>query len=307
MKKILISTSSFGVESSEPLRLLESAGVEFSLNPHGRKLSKEETIALLQDKDGVIAGTESYPKEVVEKLSSLKVISRCGAGTDGIDKNFLKQSGITLLNTPDVHITAVAELTLAGLLSLSRKIALNHAVMISGKWEKFMGTNISSKTVGLIGFGKVGQAVARLLSGFGCSILVYDPYFKNSPPAGCCVVTSLDEIWKQADVISLHIPSTGETKSLINKEVLAKVKPDVILVNTSRGDLVDESALYDFLKDHAGAGAYLDVFQQEPYKGPLTTLPNIVLTPHVGTFTRETRVNMEVESVVNLINYFKKS
>ncbi len=170
-----------------------------------------------------------------------------------------------------------------------------------------MGTNLSSKTVGLIGFGKVGQAVARLLSGFGCTILIYDQFYKSSPPANCRVVDTLDEIWKQADVISLHIPSTSETKNFINSGSLSKMKPDVLLLNTSRGDLVDETALHDFLQQHPGAGAYLDVFQQEPYTGPLLKLPNVVLTPHVGTFTRETRVNMEVESVMNLINYFKKS
>lgn len=305
MKSILISTSSFGVESAEPLDLLRSADISFSLNPYGRKLSKDETLVLLQNKDGVIAGTESYPNELITKLPSLKIISRCGAGTDGIDKDFLKQSGVTLLNTPDVHITAVAELTLAGLLSLLRKVTANHISFVSGSWEKKMGRNLSDKTVGIIGFGKVGQAFAKMLSGFGCRILAYDPYFKNVPPTGVQVVSNLNDIWQKADVISLHIPSTSETKSILNKETLSKVKGNVLLINTSRGELIDESALHDFLQQHPDAGAYLDVFQQEPYSGPLTKLPNIVVTPHIGTFTRETRVNMEVQAVTNLINFFK--
>lgn len=305
MRKIVITTSSFGVESSEPLRLLEAAGMEVTLNPYKRKLSKEETASLLQNKDGVIAGTESYPKEVLEKLPALKIISRCGAGTDGIDKDFMERSGIALFNTPDVHITAVAELTLAGLMTLIRKVAANHVSLTSGKWDKAMGSNLSGKTVGIIGFGKVGQAFAKLLSGFQCTLLAYDPYFKNSLPGNVRQVSGMNEILRDADVLSLHIPSTTETKNLVNAETLSKVKPEVLLINTSRGDLVDEQALHEFMKSHPVAGAYLDVFQQEPYTGPLTQLSNVVVTPHIGTFTKETRVDMEVQAAMNLINFFK--
>lgn len=305
MKKILITTSSFGVESKEPLQLLQAAGIEYTVNPHGRKLSKDETVDLLQNKDGVLAGTESYPREVIEKLPSLKIISRCGAGMDGIDQDFLKKSGIALVNTPDVHVTAVAELALAGLLAVTRRITSNHAAMVSGTWSKIMGRNLSGKTVALIGLGKVGQAFARLLSGFGCTIIAYDPYYKGSATEGIRLVPELHSVWELADIISLHIPATDETKNLINANVLQQVKKDVVLINTSRGDLIDEHALVEFMKQHSEAGAYLDVFQQEPYSGPLAGLPNIVVTPHIGTFTRETRVNMEIQAVKNLINFFK--
>jgi D-3-phosphoglycerate dehydrogenase / 2-oxoglutarate reductase len=181
MKRILISTSSFGVESRAPLAALEKAGIAYTLNPHARKLSPAETVALLQDKTGVIAGTEAYPKEVLAQIPNLKVISRCGAGTDGIDKDYLKQQSIPLFNTPEVHTTAVAELTLSGLLTLSRKIVVNHVSTITGAWQKTMGSNVSGKTVGLIGFGKVAQCFARLLSGFACSIVFYDPYYTGAP------------------------------------------------------------------------------------------------------------------------------
>ena len=305
MKSILISTSSFGVESAEPLDRLKKAGIEYVLNPHGRKLNKEELISLLKDKDGVVAGTEAYPKEVLEQLPSLRIISRCGAGTDGIDKDYLKHTGITLSNTPDVHVTAVAELTLAGLLSLTRRISFNHASMVNGGWEKTMGRNLSGKTVGIVGFGKVGQAFVKLISNFDCNVLVYDPYYTGQA-AGIAKVNSLQEIWSQSEIISLHIPSSPDTKNLINKDVLEKVKPNLLLVNTSRGELIDEAALTEFLVKNPQAGAYLDVFQQEPYAGPLSKLPNVVVTPHIGTFTQETRVNMEVQAVMNLINFFEK-
>jgi D-3-phosphoglycerate dehydrogenase len=307
MKKILISTSSFATESTEPLDRLKEAGIDYVINPLKRKLTLEETIELVSDKDGVIAGTEAYPKSVLEKLPKLKLISRCGAGTDGIDKDTLKSMGIELLNTPQVHVTAVAELTIAGLLSLSRKIVTQHHLLVSGKWEKKMGVNISHKTVGIIGFGKVGQAVARMLSGFSCKLLIYDPFYSQTIEESFGQrVTSLDEIWSQSDVISLHIPSTSETKGLLNSQSLAKLKRDVLILNTSRGDLIQESALHDFLVKNPSAGAYLDVFDQEPYHGPLTQLQNVVLTPHIGTFTLETRSNMELEAAINLINFFKR-
>jgi D-3-phosphoglycerate dehydrogenase len=168
-----------------------------------------------------------------------------------------------------------------------------------------MGRNLSGKTIGLIGMGKVGQAFAHLLSGFGCYLLAYDPYYRGSWPAGIQRVINLNEMWAKADGISLHIPATEETRHILNRQVFQAVKHDVIFINTSRGDLIDESALFEFLQGHPEAGAYLDVFQQEPYTGPLTSLANIVVTPHIGTFTRETRVNMEIESVMNLINFFR--
>ncbi|MBI3217916.1 MAG: phosphoglycerate dehydrogenase [Bacteroidetes bacterium] len=308
MKKILISTSSFATESREPLNRLTEAGIEYVINPLKRKLTSEETIELMADKDGVIAGTEAYPKSVLDKLPNLKVISRCGAGTDGIDKEALRAMNILLFNTPQVHVTAVAELTISGLLALSRKIVSQHQLLVAGKWEKKMGVNISNKTVGIIGFGKVGQAVARMLSGFSCKLLIYDPFYTSSiDPLFGKNVSSLDEIWSQADIISLHIPSTSETKGLLNIESLAKMKRDVLILNTSRGDLIQEQALHQFLIANISAGAYLDVFDQEPYAGSLTQLPNVVLTPHVGTFTLETRTNMELEAAINLINYFKNN
>jgi D-3-phosphoglycerate dehydrogenase / 2-oxoglutarate reductase len=304
--KIFISTSSFATEDSKPLDLLKNAGISVSLNPFGRKLSKDETINLLQSMDGVIAGTESYSRDILEKLPGLRVISRCGAGTDGIDKAVLHERNITLLNTPSVHITAVAELTLAGLLSLSRKVALNHKVMSEGRWDRAMGVNLAHKTVGIIGYGKVGKLFRDLLRGFQCRILVFDPYFKGAAP-DVEKVGTLEELFKEADVISLHIPYSPETKNLLSAEAFAKMKPEVMILNTARGGLIDEKALYDFLSRNSLAGAYMDVFDKEPYQGDLRHLSNIVMTPHVGTFTRETRVQMELESAVNLINFFSKN
>lgn len=304
VKKIFISTSSFGIESSKPIQLLQEAGIHYSLNPLGRKLSKEETVNLLQEVDGVVAGTETYSRDVLEKLPRLRVISRCGAGTDGIDREYLQQKDISLLNTPNVHVTAVAELTLAGLFSLSRKVSQGDALMKAGKWEKLMGTNLGGKTVALIGLGRVGKEVANVLIAMRCRVLGFDPYFKGTFPAGVEHITSLDRIWQEADVISLHLPATEEARHLVRQETLLKCKPTVMIVNTSRGELVNEGDLIEFLNSHPQAGAYIDVYEKEPYSGPLATLPNVIVTPHVGTFTKETRVSMEIEAVQNIIHYF---
>lgn len=304
-KKVFISTSSFGVENDQPLRLLEEQGIQYTLNPHGRKLTPDETASLLQGMHGVIAGTESYSRDVLDRLPSLQAISRCGAGTDGIDRDALATKNIALMSTPNVHVTAVAELTLAGLLALSRRIAQNNALMKSGKWEKLMGSNLSGKTVALIGFGRVGKQVATVLNELQCRVMAYDPYFADAFPPEVERVKHLNEVWSVADVISLHVPATDETRFLLRKETLQQCKPDVLIVNTARGELIREQDLLDFLTAHPEAGAYLDVYEKEPYSGPLTALNNVVVTPHVGTFTRETRVLMEIEAVQNIIHYFQ--
>lgn len=303
MTKILITTSSFGVQSEEPLNLLKAANIEYTLNPHGRKLTKEETKILLANVDGVIAGTELYDEEVLAALPQLKALSRCGAGTDGIDIPYLNKNGINLFNTPEVHITAVAELTLAGLLSLSRNTPQMDAMVKANNWKKIMGTNISGKTVGLVGYGKVAKAFANLLTGFNVKFKIYDPFLKEKSNSTHDFV-SLDQLLKLSDIISLHIPYSKENAGLIGGDELNQMKSDVLLLNTARGGIIDEKALFQFLKNNPNAGAYLDVFEKEPYEGQLKTLNNFICTAHVGTFTKETRVAMETQAAQNIINHF---
>ncbi len=302
MKRILVSTSSFGVESKAPIDLLHDAGYEIILNPHGRKLTKAETIDLLKDVDGVIAGTETYSADVIEQVKNIKIISRCGAGIDGIDVEALKAHKIALANTPEVHMTAVAELTLTGLLAVLKKLIPNHTHTSAGKWEKIMGSNLSGKRVGLIGFGHVGKSFYKLLKGFDCEVLVYDPWIQVTDTI--LQTPNVSSLLEWSDVISLHVPLTEETRNIISEKSLQLVKKNVIVLNTSRGGLIDELALFNFLNSNPTAGAFLDVFEEEPYRGRLGDLSNVILTPHIGTFTRETRVQMELQSVHNVLNFF---
>ncbi len=304
---IFISTSVFGKESDLPLKILQQEGIEYQLNPFGRKLTVEETTEFLKDKHGVISGTEAYPAQVIRALNKLKVISRCGAGTDGIDTEELKKRGIALLRTENVHVQAVSELTIGALVALARKIPQHQADMRNMHWHRQAGTDIGSSVLGIVGFGKVGQRVAELLAAWGCKIIVYDPYYSGKPPGHVRLVRHPDELWSTADFITLHLPLNSETHQFINSRVFSQLKKDVKIVNTARGELISEEDLALFLEQNQMAAAFFDVFWEEPYRGKLLELPNFIATPHIGTFTTETRIRMELEAVKNLINYFKGS
>lgn len=300
--KILISTSSFGLEDPAPLRLLNDAGIEFELNPYGRKLTEAESISLLKDKIGLVAGTETLNKHVLDHAPLLKVISRCGAGTDNVDLETAKSKNIAVLNTPFVHSDAVAELALAGMLSLLRHLAQTHGDISAGVWKKRMGRNLRYKRVGFIGFGKVAQRLATLIQPFQCPLFIYDPYVADEVIAefkGSRV--ELLHLASVSDVLTLHLPYSKSVNHIVGREFFSNANPDLVIINTARGGLIDEAALCDFLLANPGAGAYLDTFEEEPYSGKLKELSNVILSPHVGTFTRETRVAMEVEAVKNLI------
>jgi len=296
---VAISTSSFGKESPRPLELLRDAGFEVRANPHGRTLTTDESRLHLDGVIGLVAGTEKLTGELLRKLPALKCISRVGVGMDSVDQAAAKELGIVVVNTPEAHVDAVAELTLAGLLSLLRKVPTSDASIRSGGFEKPMGRLLGGKTVGLLGFGRVGRRFAQLLSGFGVTLLAYDPQVTTAI-AGVELV-DLASLVSRSDVVSLHLPFSAAAKNLIGAPQLAAMKPDAIVVNTSRGGLIDEAALLAFLEANPKAGAYLDCFEKEPYTGPLAKLPNVVSTAHIGSYAREARVRMEVEAVENLL------
>ncbi len=305
--KILISTSSFAAEDRRPLDLLEAHGVQYELNPYGRKLTEEESIALLNDKEGVLAGTEKLSAYVLNNVNKLKVISRCGTGTDNVDMQVATARNIRVLNTPDVHVLAVAELALAGILSALRRLPVSTREMMAGNWNKRMGRNLTGMTIGIIGFGKVGRKLVELLKAFNCKVLAYDPMLGDEVFENYGVKKAeLTVMAAEVDIVSLHLPYSKEVQHLVGKDFFANAKEELLLINTARGGLVDENALYEFLVKQPGSTAYLDTFETEPYVGKLATLDNCILSPHIGTFTRETRVAMEVEACMNLINFIKQ-
>lgn len=301
---IAISTSSFAGESSAPIDLLRERGFEVRLNPHGRQLTPEESRAFLEGVVGLIAGTEKLAGELLRAVPGLRCISRVGVGMDNVDHAAASELGIAVHNTPDAHVDAVAELTLAGLLGALRLVPDCHAGIRAGTWKKPMGRLLRGKTVGLVGFGRVGRAFARLLGPFDCPILAYDPGaadFSGARQVG------LDELVAASDVVSLHLPYSAAARHIIGQAQLAAMKPDAVLVNASRGGLVDEEALAAHLQANPRALAYLDCFEQEPYKGPLRELPNCIMTAHIGSYAREARERMEMEAAANLLQGLERA
>ena len=305
MSKVLICTASFSEEHPE-LALLKSYGIECQFNPYNRRLSSEELSLLLTKKVvGIISGLEKITGDMINKASALKVISRCGIGSDNIDKEQAEKKRVEVFVTPDAPTQAVAELTIALILSALRKINEQHQAMVSGNWSRKIGGLLSGKTVGIIGFGRIGQRVAHFLSVFDVQIKYYDT--KQVEKTSVEYVSDLDQLVSESDIITLHLSMTDRSAHIINTARLRKMKKNVLLVNTARGELINEVDLEQFLIENEQSFAALDVFQEEPYQGKLRNLPNVLLTPHVGSFAKEARVQMEKEALQNLIQGLKNA
>ena len=235
MKKVLITTVPFANKNRLPLELLEHAGIEYLINPLNKKLTEDELLEIVADFDVIIAGTEQITSKVMDRASNLKMISRVGIGLDGVDLSAAEQRGIKVSFTPDAPAPAVAELTVGLILSMLRSIHVANAELHRGEWVRHFGRRIPEITIGIIGVGRIGQRVLRRLSSFGTPrILVNDlnPDDRLIPQTKL-VWTDKEEIYKQADVISLHLPLTKHTKNMIRAEHIALMKPDAILINKS--------------------------------------------------------------------------
>lgn len=300
--KVLTSPSSFGQISREPFQMLEKAGYEVVNNPYGRKLTEDEVIELAKDCVGIVAGVEPITARVIDALPNLKVISRVGIGMDSVDVGYATKRGIIVNNTPDGPTRAVAELTLAMTLSLLRRIPQADAALKNKEWKKQTGNLILDKKIGVIGLGRIGRLVAKLFRGIGNPVIGFDPYSDEKWAAETGVeLLDFETVLKTADIITIHVPGNPDKSPVIGAAELALVKPAAMLVNISRGGVVDEDALYEALKNGKLAAAAIDVFVQEPYAGPLTELDNVVLTPHIGSYAEEGKLLMEIAAVDNFI------
>ena len=304
MSKVLITTSSFNLGNFAQAKSLHDAGISIEVNPHGRRLSEDEVADLVAtDVIAILAGLEPLTDRVLSNAKSLRVIARCGTGLDSVDLQAASRLGIDVFNTPDAPTQAVAELTIAHMLNSLRHISTTDANMRSGKWTPTMGSLLATKTVGLIGVGRIGSAVAKLAQAFGARVIGFDPVVSSH---NSVELLSLDEVLNQADIISLHVPINDQTHHIVNASAISRMKPGSIVVNVSRGGLIDESALHDALKSQHLSGAALDCFEDEPYSGPLLQIPGVHVTAHMGSYARETRDLMEVEASTNLVNGLRK-
>ena len=296
--KVLISTFPFAERDRTPLDLLEKYSINYVINPFGHKLTEEELISLIGDFDAIIAGTEPITDRVMAHASKLKLISRVGIGLDSVDLLSAKNRNIAVSYTPDAPSEAVAELTLGLMLASLRSIHVANNEMHCGEWYRHTGRRLSECVVGIIGVGRIGSKVLHHLSGFNCKkVMLNDLHITIEQESDMDVEWhTKDDILRTADVITLHVPLTRQTKSMITRAELEMMKPDGILINTARGGIIDEVDLYNVLmEDHLG-GIAIDTFETEPYKGRLATIDRCLLTAHMGSMSADCRARMEIEA-----------
>jgi D-3-phosphoglycerate dehydrogenase len=235
----------------------------------------------------------------MEALPELRVISRCGVGMDSVDLEAAKEKGIAVRNTPEGPTKAVAELTLGFALDLMRQVTLMDREVRAGTWKKRTGFLLHGKKVGIVGFGRIGRAVAGVFRALWCEAAFYDPFIAGDTDG--CTRMELDGLLAWADIVTLHCAKPKDGSLVLDAARIGAMKKGAWLINAARGGIVDEEALAAALREGSLSGAALDVFAKEPYSGPLTGLPTAILTPHIGSYAREARIGMEVDTIKNLL------
>ncbi|MDI4645190.1 phosphoglycerate dehydrogenase [Cohnella hashimotonis] len=306
-KKVLVTATNYAALCAEAKRLLEEAGCEIVENKLGRPHTYEELIPLVGDIDAVVAGVDTWDEAVFKHAPKLKAIARFGVGVDNIDLAQAKAYGIQVTNVPGGNANAVAELTVGLILSMMRNIPALQESAKRAYWDRRVGVELAGRTVGLLGFGNIAQMVARKLQGFDVKLIAYDK-FPNAAKAealGVDLVGS-DEVLRQSDVVSMHLPSLKETHHMMSDAQFGMMKESAYFVNTARGALVDEQALYRALQGGRIAGAAIDVYEREPVAAdnPLLRLDNLLATPHTAAETAETYRRVGLATAQALLDVF---
>lgn len=305
--KVLIATRSFGSTSQKPWDVLAAADCEVFKADMSKKMTEERLIDLLDGMDAAIVGVVPMTAHVLEKASDLKVVSAHGVGVDHIDLDAASRLGITIANCPGANDPSVADLTIGLMIAVARSIPRVEQELRQGGWGRYEGGELWKKTLGLIGFGRIGRGVAKRASGFNMRVIVHDPYVQQDQTQSTKVqFDSFEDVIEQADFLSLHTPLNDETTNMIGSAELAAMKPSAYLINTARGGLVDEQALFKALTEKQIAGAAFDVFLDEPpVNSPLLGLDNMVATPHIGSHTQESIERMGVMAAQNVVAVLK--
>lgn len=288
-------------------KLLSHPDIQVDIKP---KPEQNELVKIIKEYDGLLIRSEvKVTQEVIENAKNLKVVCRAGTGVDNVDISSATKKGIVVMNVPGGNTISACEHTIGLILAMMRNIPQADVSLKSGKWEreKFVGSELQGKVLGLIGLGRIGSEVAKRMKSFEMRIIAYDPYVSEEYAKQLGVeLKSLDELLRESDIISLHIPKTETTKNLINKQTIAKMKDGVRIVNCARGGIVNEQDLYEALKSGKITSAALDVFEKEPAdpSSPLFQLNNIVVTPHLGASTEEAQVKIAQEVSQMMIDFF---
>ncbi len=286
--RILVTPTSFGKNDPTLRKALEDTVGEVAYNTTGKPLPSADLAVLIPGFDGFIAGLDVIDRAVIEKADRLRVIARYGVGVDGIDLEAARQKGIVVTNTPGANSISVAELAIGLMICLARKITTAAQATRNGEWPRWQSMSLEGKTVGLLGFGSIGRQVARMLGGFDCTLLAYDPIADPTIAASLGVrLLAQEQVVSQSDIVSLHCPVTPQTRGMVDAAFLERMKPGSFLVNTARGELVHEDALLQALDSGRLNGAALDVFATQPpaKDHPLLLHPRVIATPHMGAHT----------------------
>ncbi len=301
--KVLVTPAFFGRRNSAPIDLLSGAGCEVVPNPYRRTATEDEMCALVADVEAAIVSLDPVTEKVLASGPRLKVVARSGVGYDNIDIAAATRMGIFVTNVPGANSRAVAEMTFGLMLDVARRISMMDRRMRAGIWKGHVGFELGGKTLGVVGTGSIGKLVAELGAGLGMSVLCYS---RTRDHTWACAVgaayVSLDELLRVSDVVSLHIALTDSTRGLLSEREFSLMKPSAILINTSRGAIVDEDALFAALKEERLLGAGLDVFAEEPVRqSRLLELENVVLTPHISGLTAESAHAMAMGAATNVV------
>ena len=299
---IFVSSSRFERASLDGA-LPASSDLQVVYNDSGKRLSEDQLIAQRPSRCvGIIAGLEPLSRRVLEQYPDLKVIARLGTGMDTVDLSAAKERGIAVVGTPDATTNAVAELTLGLMIAALRGIATADRGIRSGMWTQVQGGLIKGRVVGIVGFGRIGRRVAELAEAFGARVVYFDPFAVGDDPRRC---RTFDGLLDASDIVTLHSPLNDDTRGLLGKAQLQRLREGGLVVNVARGGLVDESALVESVKS-GRLSAAIDCFADEPYTGPLRELDGVVLTSHIGSLTAETRQEMEASAVRSVVAELRK-
>jgi D-3-phosphoglycerate dehydrogenase len=303
---IFVSTYPFAKMDQTPLDLLKASGIPYTLNPLHRRLTPQEIAEFAKDSTAIIASTEDL-LPLVQSNKNLKIISRVGIGLDSVPLEKCEQKNIAVAYTPDAVTEAVAELTLGLMINCTRHITKAHLSTLQGGWQRYIGKSLEDSTVGIIGMGRIGKRVSTLLQAFRVKNILWNDTSINvqkqmeSNRANNVAFAEKNTILEKCDIITLHIPMNAKNKSYLSKNEFHLMKKNAWLINTARGELIHEPDLVSALEDGLLQGAALDVFCTEPYAGPLTQMPQVLLTQHMGSCTEKGRRLMEFQAVENTL------
>ena len=303
--KILVTPTSLKPDTKNlAMDKLRSFADSLVFNPTGKPLAEDALIPLLESCTGCVAGLDHFTAKVIEKTEGLKIISRYGTGVDNVDLTAAKEKNIIVCNTPGVNAQAVGDITFALLLCIARKVHILDRKTREGQWVRSNGIELYGKTLGILGLGATGKAVAKRASGFSMKVMAYDPVINREyAEANGIISADFDTVIREADFLSLNYPLTDDTMHEISLDVMKSMKKGAVIVNTARGGLIDQSAAYDLLVSGHLGGLGLDVYEEEPPKNsPLFELENVVLTPHTAAHTAEAVTAMADMAVKNLID-----